>query len=67
MNVWQPLHTAPMDGTRVLAHGVGDEYPYIAWYDDEELHEWVTDAESVVYPECWMPLPKVDMKGSQNE
>lgn len=56
---WQPIDTAPNDGTHVLVY---DGWPISAWWDDEErgyggqcwrsssTHEWLT-------PTHWMPLP----------
>ena len=61
MTEWQPIETAPKDGTRVLAW----EYPYytvVFWDDDEE--EPYTPCWKISYggdimdPTHWMPLPE---------
>jgi hypothetical protein len=58
-NLWQPIETAPKDGTRVLACLVGDTFPFLTfsfggqWIDDDTQGE-------VIYPPPthWQPLPK---------
>lgn len=65
MGEWQPIETAPKDGTRVLAVCAVAQYPKcnITWVDDGTwmfapkpdkflaagLHGW--------WPTHWMPLP----------
>ena len=64
---WQPIETAPMDGTPVivgiagLANSVGEAY---WWQNDEGRGGWQTwdgaNHERTVYtttPTHWMPLP----------
>lgn len=59
---WQPIRTAPQDGTDVLVFGLdAGKYPMFAaahfedWYEPE----WITcDASKVEFsPSHWMPLP----------
>lgn len=66
---WQPIETAPKDGTRILAR-IGDE-PTVVYWDAEESEvvdgpttgAWVlavTDTHAfnaVEWPEAWAPLP----------
>jgi len=68
MNKWQPIETAPRDGTPILAwpiraiHGV---VPYVVVALDLEnggkVHEtWIEAAGTewaTYYPTHWMPLP----------
>jgi len=55
---WQPIDTAPKDGTWVMTYGPSLKmrfYPFVAFYD----HGWVgvTDEEHEFTPTHWMPLP----------
>jgi hypothetical protein len=55
---WQPIATAPKDGTRVLGTSEEEDYVYTMWYDlDVQL--WVSPAVIDEYrsPTHWMPLP----------
>ena len=69
MTDWQPIETAPKDGTNILAwpcsDGWGDEYfPYVVqWVDANEYHEGMwREAAGEKYdwfnPTHWMPLPE---------
>ena len=61
---WQPIETAPRDGTRVLGYGpdLGYTTPNICaviydthskgWYADQ----W--DCAGIIKPTHWMPLPE---------
>lgn len=60
---WQPIETAPRDGTPILAYGVGcgpAPYAAIAW---EPVHEswaccwdnWPLEDYAATH---WMPLPE---------
>jgi hypothetical protein len=57
---WQPIETAPKDGTRILIFGArecyGGDYISLAYWD----HWWRGDYDEPVYvdePTHWMPLP----------
>jgi hypothetical protein len=79
---WQPIETAPKDGTPVLVARVGgnwsDEWPEIAsWMKDgygpgywtNGAHDGYGDAEPPLEPTHWMPLPampNVQAKGAGN-
>lgn len=66
MSEWQPIETAPKDGTTVIAFRPTDpphvEGMYWATYDgtDEGAWHWTYDgdAPSSNQPTHWMPLPK---------
>jgi hypothetical protein len=57
---WQPIETAPKDGTWILSADAGDErlvtrhgFTIVQWCDswrDEEGYKWE--------PTCWQPLPE---------
>lgn len=58
---WQPIETAPKDGTNILGcvQAVQRSQGEMFWYKDR----WVTwDGENhtrtVMYPTHWMPLPE---------
>ena len=58
---WQPIETAPKDGSLVLTWGDA-RAQYAVSYWDEDDKEWYTDFRekgniSQVYATHWMPLP----------
>jgi hypothetical protein len=71
MDDWQPIETAPKDGTRILAYipwkwadgGEGEQLDVIAW--DERATMWfsptapnyVQGCDSECLPTHWQPLP----------
>lgn len=58
---WQPIETAPKDGTRILAYYVSHQkYSLMRW-----LHfEWCDDADDAcLHFDYWMPLPSPPEKG----
>lgn len=66
--IWQPIETAPRDGTRVLAIWGKHGTQIIYWYSWEERPEYLVKAGACWKPEnqrCpinatpthWMPLP----------
>ena len=53
---WQPIETAPKDGSRVLVVS-GEEYHVASWHGDNGYGlEWFND-EIMVPATHWMPLP----------
>ena len=62
---WQPIETAPMDGTRILAwitHRVSDngkkvDIPTVVSWWGHDADCWVEDGYDTVHPTHWRPLP----------
>ena len=62
LSEWQPIKTAPRDGTRLLAYFTegfsSDRHSVISWHEFQG--EWVTWPGLItVKPTYWMPLPSV--------
>ena len=65
---WQPISTAPKDGTPVLVWDSGCEAMLIAWFGKHShvpLYGWVYGADVIggeevdsCEPTYWMPLPE---------
>lgn len=64
MNEWQPIETAPKDGTEIDLWAGGFRFPDSKYYkdawrywgpDDYDSQEWVKIIHPVTH---WMPLPK---------
>lgn len=74
--MWQPIETAPKDGTRILVVGNGWKYPNILWWS--AIHkEWIDNILDEHYrfpdhvawgyiPTHWMPLPEAPRSGGDN-
>jgi hypothetical protein len=72
MSDWQPIETAPKDGTVLLLWGefTDASEPFIGWYDDRDSRRpempfgpfvWRQHKASTVAERCvrwWMPLPQ---------
>ena len=61
---WQPIETAPLDGTIVLV--VDDGGVYTASFSS--LSGWTLDTSPQVggHPTHWMPLPELPSKGKKD-
>jgi hypothetical protein len=75
---WQPIETAPRDGTRILATGggIGDEAIEIVNYNvrvaawdvpDGTLDDRDDEAEGYNRPTLWQPLPALSITSTQRE
>ena len=67
MTEWQPIETAPKDGTEILLYvenycveGKFIQENKYSWCQQviELSDNWITYNGEVVYPTHWMPLPK---------
>ena len=68
-NSWQPIETAPKDGTKVLLHRKGGgPFAPCEWVEKGQISEegfwlwWQAAPEyftEVVNPTYWMPLPNL--------
>ena len=53
---WQPISTAPKDGTKILVWVDG---AYMVYFD-EDMERWTTDGKTIFvrfFPTHWMPIP----------
>jgi len=59
--LWQPIETAPKDGTTIFAYGAWPMFPTVPdvcfcnWDEDEQW--WAFDGEEMLLTH-WMPLPE---------
>ncbi len=59
--LWQPIKTAPKDGTKYLGVITGE--PFICYYDEDDGHICEHQTELKVHrPLFWMELPKPPLK-----
>lgn len=63
-NAWQPIETAPKDGTSILVTDARvKEWTQVAWWDDEAKTDWKwahSDADGLWHKDSfthWMPVP----------
>ncbi|RVP13134.1 hypothetical protein CN085_19675 [Sinorhizobium meliloti] len=58
---WQPIETAPKDGTRFLAFVI-DDVCILRWHGGQKKGCWHDDNDAIGYgsdfPKFWMPLPE---------
>jgi hypothetical protein len=56
---WQPIETAPRDGSRFLAYENRDVSYYPCWWRNDYLiwEGWQDDWDSEPDPSHWQPLP----------
>ena len=60
---WQPIETAPKDGTRILAYApdslLGPTQAVIYWWElGDEIALWCGADETPFRATHWMPLPE---------
>lgn len=63
---WQPIETAPKDGTRILLHDANSaakrqpiNTTVGSWWSDKYRNHWFPDHGFVNKPTHWMPLPEL--------
>ena len=77
MSEWQPIETAPRDGTEIIAR-MGTATPpycesmYFVPFDDDEsdgMWHWTQDgdAPAINKPTHWMPLPSPPARALEGE
>jgi hypothetical protein len=60
---WQPIETAPKDGTHILAWRNNNPPTVVHWFDDPEAPGFYTSVNEIApnypfNPTHWMPLPE---------
>lgn len=60
---WQPIETAPRDGTEILTCRAGSNFAAtirVCWFvkDQYDGYYWQDDADSEPEPTHWAPLPE---------
>lgn len=58
---WQPIETAPRDGSYVLIHNALGNTHVAHWsrrfLGDHDIEGWCCERKKVARPTHWMPLP----------
>ena len=57
MTEWQPIETAPRDGTEILASDY-DAIEIVAWGERQAWHGWSDRDGRMMRPAWWQPLPE---------
>ena len=53
---WQPIETAPKDGTVILVFEPGCGMAIVSW-KPKSRPNWHDDHGATMHPTMWMPLP----------
>lgn len=62
---WQPIETAPRDGTEVLIwNGTNCDVAHAAWFNDDGSPNWFNN-DTTVEPTHWMPLSTPPQGGEE--
>jgi hypothetical protein len=59
--IWQPIETAPKDGTEILSAVKGTNQVLIVRWEgigSADRGEWFYDNDGYTWPTHWMPLPE---------
>jgi hypothetical protein len=68
---WQPIETAPKDGSNVLVIEAGNSVPVVAYWDNDMdggwWGYWQTEQLNPHKPTHWMPLPAPPVAGNESE
>lgn len=69
--MWQPIETAPRDGTHILAYPVLlDVACVVSWHGKGQAGYWrlpMTEKVTPYHPTMWMPVPKPDALPQQEQ
>ena len=57
MTEWQPIETAPQDGTEILASDY-DAIEIVSWDEQDAWWGWFTRDGQSMFASCWHPLPE---------
>lgn len=63
---WQPIETAPTDGTEFIGYSAGlraYEGQWTAYVCRRQNNLWIAVGEGVANPTHWMPLPEAPAFG----
>ena len=55
---WQPIETAPTDGTPILGARQGSKWQQVLYWDDGCDAGWYSSAGREHHPSHWQPLPE---------
>lgn len=67
MMEWQPIETAPRDGTEIIAYMSGEYHPDVISVcycpeDEDGPGGWYDNYGVDYHPDFWMPLPEIPKK-----
>lgn len=54
---WQPIKTAPKDGTDVLVFCQSGKYQAVAWFGTLDRMWWIYGSPDPIKPTHWQPCP----------
>ena len=59
MGEWQPIETAPQDGTEILAFAYSDydAIEIVSWGERQAWQGWSDREGRIMFPSWWQPLP----------
>lgn len=66
---WQPIETAPKDGTEILGYDIGDDAYYLARFVHpyQLKPTWIDSEDKDILITHWMPLPEAPSEPSSGD